>query len=86
MYKLEHIYPKGKHHEFKIRGVMRISVVYLKTSVNYNIILRIRTSVIPSHQIVNFSVSPDSNLIILLTPKPNKIPHITYTIKIHFIL
>ena len=35
MYKLENIYPKGKHNEFKNRGVMRIPAVYLKNSVNY---------------------------------------------------
>jgi hypothetical protein len=50
------------------------------------IILKIQTSLIPSYQIENFSVSPDLNIITLLKPKRNKFPHTTYTIKIYFAL
>jgi len=45
---------------------------------NYTIILKIQKCVIPCQQLMILSVSPDSNLIILLTLKPNKFKHVLY--------
>ena len=45
---------------------------------NYTIILRIHKCVIPCQQFMIVSVSPELNLIILITLKPNKITHVLY--------